>query len=302
MLSFSKGSTLVLFDGANRYKYSVGSVSLNQTFIETTRDTKTIHRPINIDESIVNEKSTVSVDFSIYFTSDSADPCNIAIMRWFGFYNPNDAYFQDARFPLAVEGSVCNEWIAYLVSGNGTIYKVDKCVGENISFTLSKSSPMGMDITAIGAELTTVSSIPVIGLEYSQNYNNFFIASPNVNIVPRMQTVTCEITRDIRWLQNKTLHQVLSGEIYTKNTPVLTGYSVAGSIVSTKVSDDDLLHINDDATPIIITAGSSFSINIKQYNITQRWGFGNVHTLISDYKLQQRYGSLINADASFITY
>jgi|TARA_R110000764_G_scaffold109780_1_gene196065 hypothetical protein len=270
MITFQKGTKLVIDNGVNRYQLLVGSATASQTYVESSQKVKTIHNPNIVERTFVNEKGTSNLTFSCYVGDGITES---SIFEWFGFSESTGTYVIDPNINTLQTVDI------YIDAGN-TIYKLDTCVGQNISFKLSRKEALMLEVTGVASDLITVSSIPSI--TYAQDSSKFYNDTIDITNFSNIAEVTCEITRTINWLGQKSVHDTLSGNIYKQKNPVLASMAISGSITQNKV---DNTNVYNNSTPVQIKYGSTFEINLTACNTTDRWDMSSIHQKTTDYKL-----------------
>jgi|TARA_B110000908_G_scaffold169268_1_gene226040 hypothetical protein len=268
MITFQTGTKLVIDNGTNRYQLLVSSASASQTFVESSQRVKTIHNPNTVERTFVNEKSSASLSFSCHIGTGATES---SIFEWFGFVESGGKHIIDPNINTLQTVDV------YIDAGN-TIYKLDTCVGQNISFKLSRKEALMVEITGVASDLVTVDSIPSI--TYAQDSSTFYNDSIDITNFSNIAGVTCEITRTINWLAQKSIHDIST--IYKQKNPVLNSMAISGSITQNKV---DNANVYNNSAPIQIKYGSTFEINLTACNTTDRWEMSSIHQKTTDYKL-----------------
>ena len=272
MLTFQQGTKLIIDNGTDRYELLVSSGTASQTFLETTQNVKTIHAPNTIERSFSTEKGAVNLSFTCNLAADNV------LLEWFGF---------DPSGSNHVINPLYNTLRGYdvYIQANGTIYKVADCIGQNISFSLSRTGVLQASFTGVASNIVPVGSIPTTGSLILQGdfYNGSIVLPGFTNLV----SVTCELTRDITWAGKKSIFDI--GSIYTQKNAVFNSMAISGSITQNKVDDTDTNNAED--FPVLIKYGDSFEINLASCNSTSRWDMGAIHKKVTDYKLQPTSGS-----------
>ena len=274
--TFQQGTKLIIDDGANRYEYLISSGNAAQTFVETEQVVNTIQSPNLVKNTFVKKKGNASVDFEVYLGSGEPEK---AILEWFGFA-------WDAGNSWSALTFVLNTVDIYFVTNN-EIYKIDTCVGQNISFKLNKGI-LSLAVNATGRDLTTVASVPATGTLYSQSSSDFYATYVTVDGYSNIEELTCELTRDVTWLDQMSVHN--SGT-YTPDTPVLTSIAISGKIQRYKTESDSAINYVPQRT-IIIRYGNSFTIRLENCNTTDRFEMDEVHRFVTDYKYLSGYARI----------
>lgn len=270
--TFRKGTKLIIDDGTDRFEFIVASASASQTFIEASQNVKTIHNPNLVARTFVTEKGTANVSFSCYIGNGNAEN---SIFDWFGFEEAAGNYVID---PVA--GGVAPKQYDIYIDAGSTIYKLDSCVAQNISFTLSRKELIRMDVTGVARDLVQVGSIPTTGTLFTQDASTFYNSTIDITGFSNISGVSCEITRNIQWLNQKAVHDIDS--IYKVSNPVVTSLAISGTITRNKIDDTNDYVPN---TAINISYGPTFKIILDDCNTTDRWDLSDIHSLMTDYKL-----------------
>lgn len=274
-LTFQKGTKLLLTDGVNRYTLLVNSATASQTYVESSQSVKTLHAPTLVSRTFVTEKSTASLSFTCYVSDGISESI---LLEWFGLVKDTDKYrIQPTPTTEALTGS--KEKLDIYIISDGTIYKLDTCIGQNISFQMSRKELLQLSITGVAKDLIEVNTLPTVGNLYAQT-NNFYNGTIVIPDFDGISSVTCELTREVNWLNQKSLFNL--NEIYTADTPILNSFAISGSITKAK-RDNNKTYKN--STLISISYGDTFKINLDSCNTTDRWGMESIHTVVTDYKL-----------------
>lgn len=269
-LVFQQGSTLVLTNGTTSRKLLVESATLSQTYLEESRSVRTLHSNNIIAETFTNSKSNTSIEFSFYLTN-SED----LIFEWFGFSK------QLSKFILSPYGVLPAGFDIYLLS-TGAVYKVSGVHATTFSFNMSKEGPIKLAVSAVGVDWTEVPSIPSFPSLSSQDSLGFNLSSITLEGYSNLAGITIEMTKDVSWLQDKSLHSVLSGNIYTSSKAICNDFAVSGSISNYK-RDNIVSHSNN--VDLRINYGDFMEIFLSPCRIFDRLDISEVHRKISDYKL-----------------
>jgi hypothetical protein len=272
MLTFQQGTKLIIDNGIDRYELLIGSGTASQTFLETTQKIKTLHAPNLIERSFSNEKGAVNLSFMCQLSTDSV------LMEWFGFDASGSNHQIDPLY------NTLRGYDVY-IQAPGTIYRLSGCIGQNISFSLSRTGILQANITGLAASIDMVGSVPTTGSLVPQT--DFYNAAIVIPGFENLVSVTCEITRNITWAGKKSIFDI--GSIYTPKNAVLDSMAISGSITQNKIDDTDTDNAED--FPVQIQYGSSFEINLASCNSTSRWDMGAIHKRVTDYKLQPTAGN-----------
>lgn len=272
MLTFLQGTKLIIDDGSNRHELLIGAGSATQTFLETSHEIKTIHSGEKVVKTTTNEHGTVNLSFECSLSTDSV------LFEWFGFDIVN------GKHVINTDNIPLRKYNIYIQS-TGTTYEIKDCIGQNISFTLGKANILGVQVTAVAPNLTTIASIPATGSLIKQTAP--YHGSVTIPGFSNIAAVTCELTRNIGWLAQKSIFDI--GSIHRTKNAVIKSMSISGSITQNKINDINTS--NSESVPILIQYGDSFEINLATCNSANRWDMSAIHKIVTDYKLQPSSGN-----------
>lgn len=270
-ITFQQGTKLYIDNGTNRYEIAVSSATANQTYKETSRSVKTIHSPNVVADTFTTEKGAANLTFTCYIGSGEVEG---SILELFGFV------LGSGKYRLSTSNNILNTADIYIDAGN-TVYKLDTCVGSNMSFKLSRKEILSVEVTATAVELIAGASMPSTGTLYLQNLSSIYNDTIDISGFTDIVGVSCELTRSIRWVSQKSIHDI--GSIYKPKTPMLESLAISGTI--TKNKKDNVASYSNSGVPVIIDYGDTFSIHLDACNTTDRWEMGATHKSITDYKL-----------------
>lgn len=272
MLTFQQGTKLIIDNGVDRYELLIGSGTASQTFLETVQNVKTLHAPNLFERSFSTEKGAVNLSFMCQLSTDSV------LLEWFGFDASGSNHIIDPLY------NTLRGYDVY-IQALGTIYRLSDCVGQNISFSLGRTGLLQADITGVASNIDIVGSIPATGglIPQTDFYNGSIVIPGFSNLV----SVTCEVTRNIKWAGTKSIFDI--GNIYTQKNAVLDSMAISGSITQNKVDDTDTN--NPEDFQVLIQYGDSFEIKLASCNSTSRWDMAAIHKRVTDYKLQPTAGN-----------
>lgn len=270
MFTFQKGSTIVIRSGSASREFLASSISASQTFLEQSRDARTIHSPNTLSHVGAVAKSNTSISFEVYI----GNVLDGIIFSWAGFAFNNISKFN--ILPTA------NQAIPYSVDikSNGTNYSISNVYLENISIGMSKDAPLTLRVTAVGGNLIVGSTVLPAGSK--QNAAEFILGPLSSS---NLAGITCEITRDITWLNQLSVHSALSGSMYVSDTAVCSSLAVAGTITQYKKTNSQLDTYNTNQAIEFIYA-EKFKVSLDKCNAFSRYEMADVHKLLVDYKLQ----------------
>jgi len=280
--TFQQGSTVIITDGTTSRELLVGSVSASQTYLEDSRSVKTIHNPNNVQDTFTNSKSPVTIDLSCHLTKTDK-----MLLEWFGFIKSGGKYH------ILPAGTVLPVLDVYIKS-NGTIYKASSAYATTLSIKMDKTAPLSVSVSATASNLTTVQAIPTT-VHTKQDRAEFIHGSISIDGYSNVGGVTCEITKDISWTNDKTIHAVLSG-IYLNSKATCQDLAIGGSITNYK-RDDTLGYMSD--TSVVIDYDGLFKLSFDKCKTLDRWDLsGDIHRKVTDYKLLPTSGNAFIEDST----
>jgi hypothetical protein len=291
-ITFKIGTTLYLTNDTHKYKFLVGDVTASQTFVESRQPIQTLHSRNLIERTFTTEKSSVSLNFSIFLGRGSPEK---ELAEWFGM--PYDTGTKHDILPVIPLSAIPNMADVYLVSGSST-YRISKAVAENLSLTIAHNSILAASITATGADLEDItndsgSMTTFNGLtEVSQTASGFRVHDVIVPTFSNILGVTLELTRNISWMSQKSTEDI--GSIYKVSKPTIGEMSISGSLTQIKLDNNNTNYSSD--VPISIQYGPDFVISLSNCSTTERFDLGDYHRVVTDFVL------LPNAVTSYLQF
>lgn len=276
-LTFLPGTKLILEDSANNgYEFLVSEITVSQTYIESSRDTRTLHNKNLIKDTFIKQESNANFTFTINFSNTDE-----VIMRWLGATESNGEY----KFPTIKDSLLEGDDLMtiYIDSGN-TIFKITKCAIETMSLGLEKKSPLTVSITGQGQSRTEIPSLPSFSTYSSQGSfrAGAIVATIGGVEVSNVSGASFDVTRTLIWLNQNTVQQGLSNTLYQKSTPMLLDAAISGQITKNK-TDDSNSTVSD--TDLVIVYNNTFTISLDSCNLTDRWEVSAIYKKVTDYKL-----------------
>lgn len=267
--TFQKGSTLLLTDGATKGReLLISSFNISQTYLEESRSVRTLHSPKVVADTFTNSKSAVSFDFTCQLT-----PGDGLIFEWLGFIktlNRYDIPMDPALVPLDL-----------VLLTDSSVYTVTNAFITSLSLQMSKSGTLSVAVTGVGS-LWSEESYPYSHSYSKQDSAEFIHGSLDIVGSPKFGGITLEITRDVAWVANHTVHQALSSVIRTPSTAVLDDMSISGTINYYKV-DNSLTHSLNET--IDFTYGSVLRVYLDTCKTLERWETSEIFKKQKDFKL-----------------
>lgn len=278
--TFQQGTTVVITNGTTSRELLVGSVSASQTFLEESRSVKTIHIPNNVQDTFTVSKSPVSIDMECHLTRTDS-----LLLEWFGFVK------SDGKYLILPAGTALPILDVY-IKANGSIYKVSSAYATALSIRMDKTAPLSVAVSATGSNMVEVPSIPSASHSI-QLRTEFIHGSISIDGYSHVGGVTCEITKEISWVNDKTIHAIMSG-IHLNSKATCQDLSIGGSITNYK-RDSNLGH--SPVTSVVIDYEGMFKLSFDKCKTLDRWDLsGDVHKKITDYKLLPTSGDAFIQD------
>jgi hypothetical protein len=265
-LTFAKGTTVILFNGTASRELLVESITASQTFLEDSRSVKTLHVPNNVQDTFTNQKSAVSVEFSCLLT-----PTDSMLFEWFGFSRSGNRYNispTNTNLPT----------LTLFIKSPGTTYKVSTVYATTLGFKLDPNNVLGVTVSATGSDLVTdIAPTPTT----RQTRSDFLHGSLNLIGHSRLAGITCEVSKEISWVEDKTIHSILAG-IHKSTKAICTGLAIGGSITNYKRDNT----LGTSSGVVDLRYAGKFSIYLGACKFLDRWDLASdVHKKITDYKL-----------------
>lgn len=274
-ITFLPGTKVIATNGINRYELLITEIQASETYVESSRDTRTLHNRNLIKDTFVKEKSNATFSFTVPFSEELA-----VLLNWLGCSYISGAY----NLPLQKGKLSKEDYLDLYIDSGNTIFRLSSCVAESLSFRFDKSTPLSLNITGTARSMDSVIRVPSIGRLITQS--KYLLGSLNVYVdetpVPRLTGVTAEISREVSWLNQNSVHQALLSSLYQKEQPVISGYSLSGAISQYK--QDDMLHYKYGSSVRIIY-DSTFHLHFSSCNLTDRWAIESVYKKVTDYKI-----------------
>tara|TARA_Y100001938_G_C8062876_1_gene418399 strand:- start:690 stop:1547 length:858 start_codon:yes stop_codon:yes gene_type:complete len=281
---FSKGSKLHIIDDDHRYTYLISSASFTQTVREASYSQNTIHETVLVDEAFVDTKSPVNINIDMHLGRDE-----IFLFKWMGLKEVTTGNVITG-FQISMGALDVLESPDIYLESSGGVYKVTNAVLSTCSFSLGPKTVASVSLTGQGSKMELVPSVPAATNQTTQSSSTFYSSSIEVADVDRLNGVTIEYTRDLTWLGRKGVHQI--GEVIYPFNPVVTRFSVAGSITAYTNPDSPLLW--EGIRSVQIT-DSEFDFAFDRCMVSYRMDTTpSLHKTVIDYKLLPNTNSYIN--------
>lgn len=284
---------IVYYDTAQavyrRYQVEIyNDITVSQTFDEQGYKRKTLHSLISVHEDA---------------TVNSANPAN------FSFTTP---LLSIAEAPIFLSlGGDCssgnlNNFDLYIESNN-VIYRVTKCVIEQMNYNIQRNSILTISISGTGSKLEkfgNVGSVTIPGtpLTYStKSYvpiNKLSVAIGST-VLDSITSLNIDLKNDILWYPSKTINEAIQGTTMYPAAYALQGRALSGSITQFLTSSNvDTLSDTSTTSQVVIDVYSdlySMSNAILEFNLpstvfTRRLNIEELISRVYDFRLNTNSG------------
>lgn len=266
--TFQQGSTLLLTDGVRGRELLISSLSVSQTFLEESRSVRTLHSPKVIEHTFSNSKSNVSLDFSCQLTSGDG-----ILFEWLGFTKSLNTY-NITTTPELVAMDV-------FVITNSSVYKISNTYITNLSLQMNKTGALSVQVNATGSNWTE-QALPFTHAYTKQSSADFIHGFLNLAGSTNLGGLTLEITRGVSWIQNNTVHNSLTNNIYTPDKALIDDMSISGTATFYKV--DNSLDLSLDKV-VDFTYGGVLRVYLDNCKELERWETNDIYRKQKDFKL-----------------
>jgi len=294
---------IVYYDSAQsvyrRYQVEIyNDITVSQTFDEQGYKRKTLHSLVSVHE---------------HATVNSANPAN------FSFTTP---LLSIAEAPIFLTlGGDCssgtlNSFDLYVESDN-VIYKVTKCVIEQMGYNIERTSLLTVSISGTGSKLEKFGNvgavtIPGTPLTYSiKSYipiDKLSVVIDNITL-SSISGLSIDLKNDILWYPSKTINQAIAGNTMYPTAYALQGRTFSGSITQFLTSENvDTLSDTSTTSQVVIKVFSSIYSSdnaVIQFNLpstvfTRKLNMDDLINRSYDFRLNTNSG-LIAPDYGQIT-
>lgn len=269
MFTFQQGSTLIVRGESTSREFLVGNITASQTFLEQSREVKTLHKNNTLSEIFTVSKSNTSISFDVYVGT----LLDGILLEWAGFVKSGNKFLINPSLRQAIPYTLD-------IKSFGTSYTITNVFLENISISMAKNSPLMFKITASGGDLQIGTSPAAAATK--QNSSEFIFGT--INNFNSLGGLTCEITRGLQWLNQNTVHKAVSNIIYTSDTAICDSLSIAGSITTYKKNNTQIQNNTNETIEFVYA--NKFKCFLDICNTFTRYDMSEVHRHIKDYKLQ----------------
>jgi hypothetical protein len=294
---------IVYYDSAEsvyrRYQVEIyNDITVSQTFDEQGYKRKTLHSLVSVHE---------------HATVNSANPAN------FSFTTP---LLSIAEAPIFLSlGGDCssgtlNSFDLYIESDN-VIYKLTKCVIEQMSYNIDRTSVLTVSISGTGSKLEkfgNVGSVTIPGspLTYSiKSYIPIDKLSITIDstVLDSISSLNIDLRNDILWYPSKTINQAIAGTTMYPTAYALQGRAFSGSITQFLTSENvDKLSDTSTTSQVIIKVFSNvysqdnavIQFNLPSTVFTRRLNIDELINRSYDFRLNTNSG-LVAPDYGQVT-
>ncbi len=296
--SFKKEVEVRLVHNNIRYNIVVSEIDFSQTFQEKSFEVKTLHNQSSFEGSVINRANPAEFSLSTFLMFD--DRHRIVF----------DRLLDCATFDL------------YISTQSNDVFKLEKCVIQDGTFEINKSTPLRLAITGEASKLSKLSgTIASLTADNTIPGNDFTYPAPTY-VVPHIVTLTLgseditdcivglsvDIQNDINWNNYNTLQGALSAtnaatSMYPSNFTI--GTRVLSGSISKYLKDNstDLLTWNSN-TPLRMIiqnaplGGRGLDFNITNCSFTNRLSTPDIFREEYNWRMTQNPTAL----SSVITY
>jgi hypothetical protein len=263
-------------------------ITVSQTFDEQGYKRKTLH-----SLTAVHDHATVN----------SANPAN------FSFTTPLLS-ISEAPIFLSLGGDcssgTLNSFDLYVESDN-IIYKLTKCVIEQMNYSLERTSIVTISISGTGSKLEkfgNVGSVAIPGTPLTYAIKSYIpidklsVSIDNV-MLDTISALNIDLRNDILWYPSKTVNEAIAGTTMYPAAYALQGRAFSGSISEFLTSENvDILSETSTTSQVVIKVFSNiYSLNnaILQFNLpsavfTRRLNFEELINRVYDFRLNTNSG------------
>ena len=270
---------------------------MSQNYVDKDYSGRTIHNSLLVKTSIVNEKVNASFEASIYASANKSENF---LFNWLGFSNvgneftlgntgalPKKATVFILNTPKAITLKDIKERV-YGASSDGIDLVLTECVLEELTIVFEKGI-LGYSIRGSGINMNVTDSLVGQPLPSVLNTQKGFIGFKPYTV--NVDTTTTKsylkpingiitINKEIDWLNQKTIHNTLAGNIYTPSNSVLKGLSVTGYF---SVYAKEYTFRNYSAGIEVFYGDKVFYTS--PVSVTERLDMDQVYVVTSDFKL-----------------
>ena len=228
-MEFLRESIVYLWHSGMYYRLHVQNIAFNQTFKQKGPKQKTLHSSTSLIEgSEINEANPAQFELELLMMDESSIYQHKALEL--ALKNTKDTL---STFDLFIDVSKATD-------SPRTMYKLDTCVFEAVSFQIVRGQPIVMALEGTASKLTTVahSNISTGSFDTTPTYSTpkVTIVTVDGTVLDHVTGVNLEIQNNIEWTKNNTLQDSLfvtnsSGTTYP-STFTLKSRSVAGNITT----------------------------------------------------------------------
>ena len=267
-LSFEKGSTLIITNGEVSRELLISSLTASQTYLEEEYDERDLYNNEMLKPTFTNELGVGNLDFSFNLTKYDDLFWKMAGLKKTGKklfeYKSNKGL--DLSYTIYVKRS-------------GAIYKINIPVVQTVSLRMDfKDTPLAVDCSCEFSKWEEVQEVNAPNL--TKQNSNHFIHGP-ISGLGSLAGVTLEFTKEVSWIPDKSLYQVLQGTTHVSTQPYLRDIALGGSITKYKTNDQKGY---DPDTTIEFSYADSVTIKITHATVLERWETEEVDRIVREFK------------------
>jgi hypothetical protein len=284
---------IVYYDSAQavyrQYQVEIyNDITVSQTFDEQGYKRKTLHSLVSVHE---------------HATVNSANPAN------FSFTTPLLS-ISEAPIFLSLGGDcssgTLNSFDLYVESDN-VIYKLTKCVIEQMTYNIERTSILTVGISGSGSKLEkfgNVGTVTIPGTPLTYGVKAYIpIDRLSVSIdsttLDSISGLSIDLRNDILWYPSKTINEAIAGTTMYPAAYALQGRNLAGSITQFLTSENvDTLSDTSTTSQVIIkvysglysTDNAVLQFNLPSTVFTRRLNLEDLINRVYDFRLNTNSG------------
>ena len=294
---------IVYYDSAQdvykQYQVEIyNDITASQTFDEQGYKRKTLHSLVSVHD---------------HATVNSANPAN------FSFTTPLLS-ISEAPIFLSLGGDcssgTLNSFDLYIESDN-VIYKLKKCVIEQMSYNIERTSILTISISGSGSKLEkfgNVGAVTIPGIPLTYGVKSYIpidrlSASIDNTTLDSISGLSIDLRNDILWYPSKTINKALAGTTMYPEAYALQGRAFSGSITQFLTSENvDTLSETSTTSQVVIKVYSNaysqdsavIQFNLPSTVFTRKLNLDDLINRVYDFRLNTNSG-LIAPDYGQVT-
>jgi hypothetical protein len=259
-------------------------ITFSQTFNENDHNKKTLHEPLNLNKgATIVEANTANFSFTTpvrYGSGISIDWLLSSMSYSTGTIEPINIYIETTNKK----------------------FKIDTCVLEQLTWNIERAGIFTVSVSGTAVLIEEIAAVPTpIELPNTESHVILRCVKVNVNgtVLDSVASLNIDITNEIEWTRNTTLHASLNNEVSYKRDYVLTGRRISGSVTEFLLDTGTLPEYSTNSSMLIELASEVgetppfLSFNLPQVVYTRRLNVDEVFTRVYDFRLTDNTVSVI---------